>query len=324
METEFAKRFTRVRQDCGYTQQKLAEKLGVTSQAVSKWETGASLPDIEMLKSIAIILDCSIDYLLGHDVTKESRVNLEAVERKNEIERAMQKEILELRVGIGIVEILMEETKQNFQHIHEMRLRIADRYGVLVPTIHLMDDAALPEKEYQILLYGRILLASGTVEYPMTFYCNQTAEEGTEEVPFKEPVCQIEGAWKPKKPEESELRSGTAVTAIQMILAHMEQIIIKYYASILSRQMVAEMVEAVHRKYPAVTEGVVPEKVSLGLLQKVIAGLVTRDYAVFLPFLIEFLEDAAEGAAEEKGTKSGSDPEKLVEEIIRRQKEQKL
>lgn len=44
MLAEFAERFTRLRQDRGYTQQKIAEKLGVTPQAVSKWENGSSLP----------------------------------------------------------------------------------------------------------------------------------------------------------------------------------------------------------------------------------------------------------------------------------------
>lgn len=42
MLAEFAERFTRLRQDRGYTQQKIAEKLGVTPQAVSKWENGVS------------------------------------------------------------------------------------------------------------------------------------------------------------------------------------------------------------------------------------------------------------------------------------------
>lgn len=42
MLVEFAERFIRLRQDQGYTQQKIAERLGVTPQAVSKWENGVS------------------------------------------------------------------------------------------------------------------------------------------------------------------------------------------------------------------------------------------------------------------------------------------
>ena len=60
---EFAERFMRLRQDQGFTQQKIAEKLGVTPQAVSKWENGASLPDAEMIRSIAQLMDLSLIHI---------------------------------------------------------------------------------------------------------------------------------------------------------------------------------------------------------------------------------------------------------------------
>lgn len=46
------------------TQLELAEKLGVTDRAVSKWETGGGYPDIALLPQIADIFNVSIDYLL--------------------------------------------------------------------------------------------------------------------------------------------------------------------------------------------------------------------------------------------------------------------
>lgn len=46
------------------TQAELAEKLNYSDKAVSKWERGESVPDIEVLKSIADMFDVSVDYLL--------------------------------------------------------------------------------------------------------------------------------------------------------------------------------------------------------------------------------------------------------------------
>ena len=46
------------------TQLELAEKLGVTDRAVSKWETGSGYPDISLLPQIADTFNVSIDYLL--------------------------------------------------------------------------------------------------------------------------------------------------------------------------------------------------------------------------------------------------------------------
>lgn len=49
------------------TQNELAERIGVSFQAVSKWERGETLPDIGLLPDLAIILETSIDYILLGD-----------------------------------------------------------------------------------------------------------------------------------------------------------------------------------------------------------------------------------------------------------------
>ena len=50
----------------GYTQEQLAYELGVSSQTVSRWENGATYPDIVMLPVIAELFDTSIDHLMGY------------------------------------------------------------------------------------------------------------------------------------------------------------------------------------------------------------------------------------------------------------------
>lgn len=62
----FAQNLSRIRRQQGLTQQALAEKLNLTAQAVSKWETGQSLPDLEQLVCLADLLSVSADTLLGH------------------------------------------------------------------------------------------------------------------------------------------------------------------------------------------------------------------------------------------------------------------
>ena len=49
----------------GYSQDELAEKLYVTRQAVSRWETGETLPNTETLKLLSKLFDVSINTLLG-------------------------------------------------------------------------------------------------------------------------------------------------------------------------------------------------------------------------------------------------------------------
>ena len=60
----FGKLIAECRKRKGYTQQELAEQLLVSNKAVSKWETGNSLPDISLLLPISEILEIKISELL--------------------------------------------------------------------------------------------------------------------------------------------------------------------------------------------------------------------------------------------------------------------
>ena len=58
-------RISRLRRQANMTQEALAEKLGVSSQAVSKWENDLSCPDISLLPELAKILGTTTDALLA-------------------------------------------------------------------------------------------------------------------------------------------------------------------------------------------------------------------------------------------------------------------
>ena len=63
-----------IREAKGITQTQLAEMIGVTGKAVSKWETGKGLPDISLLQPLATALDTSVMALMtGELVTNQNR-----------------------------------------------------------------------------------------------------------------------------------------------------------------------------------------------------------------------------------------------------------
>ncbi|MEG6520436.1 helix-turn-helix domain-containing protein [Desulfotomaculum sp. 1211_IL3151] len=66
MKDKFAKNINRYRKEKGLTQEGLAEKLGITYQAVSKWENAQAMPDITLLPEISKVLEVSVDKLLGY------------------------------------------------------------------------------------------------------------------------------------------------------------------------------------------------------------------------------------------------------------------
>ena len=63
----FAEKLKKARNNAGLSQEQLAEKLCVSRQAVTKWETGKGMPDIENIRAISSLLNVSIDDLLSSE-----------------------------------------------------------------------------------------------------------------------------------------------------------------------------------------------------------------------------------------------------------------
>ena len=63
----FSENLVQMRKLLSMTQEDLAEKVGVTRQAVAKWESGESLPDLEKSRLLADALGFSLDELVNHE-----------------------------------------------------------------------------------------------------------------------------------------------------------------------------------------------------------------------------------------------------------------
>lgn len=82
-----AKQIQNLRKTKGMTQNELGERLGVTFQAVSKWERGETLPDIALLPDLANILETSIDNIL---IGGERMINFKRKSSIKEITQAIE------------------------------------------------------------------------------------------------------------------------------------------------------------------------------------------------------------------------------------------
>jgi len=84
----------------GYTQKDVAEKIGLTDKAVSKWECGKSFPDITLIGAISQILDIDVTMLVGvADNSREVALMMKELEKK-----------IKIRLGITAVILLMVVT----------------------------------------------------------------------------------------------------------------------------------------------------------------------------------------------------------------------
>ena len=71
---QFGEKLSKLRKANNYTQEQLADILGVSRQAISKWESDITFPETDKLIRMGKLFDCSLDYLLG---------DTEEIDRKN-------------------------------------------------------------------------------------------------------------------------------------------------------------------------------------------------------------------------------------------------
>ena len=75
------------RNDCGLTQDEAADKLGVTRQAISSWERGITVPDIEMIGKISRLYNVKLEKLLNEEDPADQPQKEISIENKYPVER---------------------------------------------------------------------------------------------------------------------------------------------------------------------------------------------------------------------------------------------
>lgn len=101
------------RKELGLSQEKLAENLNVSRQAITKWETGGGLPDISNLQALANLFEISLDQLLQENIAQPTKDFLYQSYTSYDIDRP---KLFDLKLGVA----------------HEIRLQIAENEKIEV------------------------------------------------------------------------------------------------------------------------------------------------------------------------------------------------
>lgn len=116
MNTTLGKRISSLRREKGLKQEDLAEKLGISAQAVSKWETEQTCPDISLLPQLAKILGVSVDELLTGEKKELSALRILPEDERKNIEDRMLRvvvkssrgDIIRLNLPIAVIEVAID------------------------------------------------------------------------------------------------------------------------------------------------------------------------------------------------------------------------
>lgn len=109
------KRIAARRKEKGYTQEEIAERLGITAQAVSKWENDTSCPDISLLPALAELLGTTVDALLSGKlpdtlriVPPEERHSIDEMTLRILVDTADDKDRVRVSIPMALVRVAIE------------------------------------------------------------------------------------------------------------------------------------------------------------------------------------------------------------------------
>ena len=132
---ELSERLVRLRKQKGLSQFDVAETLHVSRQAISKWESGNSVPSTDNLKLLSNLYDVSVDVLLNgeedqpsHELpsavekTPSSNKELHSVERRSRKAKTIFRFVLVLAVAVAIVVTIYLVHESQITSVQEMEI----------------------------------------------------------------------------------------------------------------------------------------------------------------------------------------------------------
>lgn len=137
------------------TQEEFASRLGVTAQAVSKWERGNGMPDVSLLAGMCKVLGVSAGVLIG---VEERVVENDNIIADREIKNNMIAEPLVLEFGVGLISCMVSGLETDY--VNKQRMILVKKTGKLMPLLRIRDNTELKGNEYRISAFDNILFSS--------------------------------------------------------------------------------------------------------------------------------------------------------------------
>lgn len=154
MQTNLGETICKYRQIQKMTQEEFASRLGVTPQAVSKWERNNGLPDVSLLGGICRVLNISADTLLG--------LPANLAEKGSILDPIADPLILEF--GKDFIPCITKGMQTQTGYVCQKRKELAARTGMVIPVLRIQDNPDLEKNAYRILSYDKVLFSDNLQE----------------------------------------------------------------------------------------------------------------------------------------------------------------
>ncbi|MBX3441404.1 MAG: FHIPEP family type III secretion protein [Planctomyces sp.] len=209
--------------------------------------------------------------------------------------RALQVEPLELELGIGLVRLADREQQGDLlDRVTQLRGRIAQELGFILPKVRIVDNLRLDPRAYQILMRG-VPLATGEAYADGLWAVDDGGAVGElTGIEARDPVTDRSGWWiEANRREEARARGLRVEEPASRIVRHLAQVVRNHSDELLTRQHVHDLLNHLRQQAPRLVEDVVPARVGPAVVHRVLCGLLRERVPIRdLETILESLGDA--------------------------------
>lgn len=263
------------------------------------------LPGIPAFPVFVVMLLVSALFWVSYRKSKQPAVEGDDAESEEDV--SIYDEIRVPPIAIQLSAALAGDLREEIMNrVAAFRKEHALNTGLVVPAIKIMEERSLEDGAYKILIQG---VESGSYQLRLDHVLALDAGAVKEVMSgdaTEDPSFHLPGVWVGlSQRNQAALAGYTVVEPVNVLMTHLTEIIKKSSEDILTRSEVDNLLNSVRKYNPGLVDELVPGIVSVGLIRKVLAGLLSESVP------IRNLEKILEVLSEEgRGVQS---PELLVE-----------
>ncbi|MFV9509842.1 flagellar biosynthesis protein FlhA [Tepidibacillus sp. LV47] len=226
----------------------------------------------------------------------EEEKEMEQVRSPENVMQLLSVDPIEFEFGYGLIPLA--DTNQGgdlLDRVIMIRRQIALELGLLVPVIRIRDNIQLKPNQYIIKIRGN-QVAEGEILLDHYLAMSHGVEDDSiTGIETKEPAFGLPALWvNEEMRERAELAGYTVVDAPSVVATHLSEVIKRHAYELLGRQEVRALVDHLKESQPALIEELVPNLLSIGEIQKVLANLLKEKVSIRnLVVIFETLADYA-------------------------------
>ena len=247
----------------------------------------------------------------GPDVGRVGEVLPVPVEPPHPVDDLLLLDPVELEVGYALIPLVDEgQGGDLLARVGALRRQAAQELGLLVPPVRIRDDIDLAPGAYVVRVRGSEVARGEVMARKVLALDTGSVAEEIEGVSVRDPSFGLPARWIDQGDKvEAEARGWAVAEPGAVVATHLMETLKAHGADLLGRQDVQVMLDRLAKTHPALVEEVVPARLSLGVVHRVLQRLLRERVPIRdMVTILEALADHAE---------STKDPEVLTEHVRR-------